>query len=98
MSGPHDYYDPEQVSVLSVEALARAVEDATKAFAEAPELETLAGVKPAHLGDRSPVLTARREIGALPAQSRAEAGKRLNESRLAVQAAFDQRLAALQAE
>ncbi|HEY6422129.1 MAG TPA: phenylalanine--tRNA ligase subunit alpha, partial [Pseudonocardiaceae bacterium] len=61
-------------------------------------LEALAAARPAHLGDRSPLLTARREIGALPPQARAEAGKRLNESRSTVQSAFDQRRAALLAE
>ncbi|MGH3720145.1 MAG: phenylalanine--tRNA ligase subunit alpha [Pseudonocardiaceae bacterium] len=98
MSGPNDPYDPKQVAVLAPEELARAVEDAEKAFAEAADLEELAAVKPAHLGDRSPLLSARREIGALPPQARAEAGKRLNSGRVAVQEAFDQRRAALQIE
>ena len=98
MSGPNDPYDPKQVAVLAPEGLAQAVEDAEKAFAEATDLEELAAVKPAHLGDRPPLLTARREIGALPPQARAEAGKRLNSSRTAVQAVFDQRRAALQVE
>ena len=98
MSGPNDAYDPKQVAVLAPEALAQAVEDAEKAFAQAADLEELAAVKPAHLGDRSPLLTARREIGALPPKARAEAGKRLNFSRTAVQAAFDRRRAALAVE
>ena len=98
MSGPNDSYDPKQVAVLAPEALAHAVENAEKAFAEAATLEALAAVKPAHLGDRSPLLTARREIGALPPKARAEAGKRLNESRTAAQSAFDQRRAELQSE
>jgi phenylalanyl-tRNA synthetase alpha chain len=98
MSGPNDSFDPKQVAVLSPEALTRAVSDAVQAFAAATDLDKLAAVKPAHLGDRSPLLTARREIGALPPQARAEAGKRLNESRSTVQAAFDQRRTALQAE
>ncbi len=98
MSGPNDAYDPKQVAVLTPEALAQAVEDAEKAFAQAVDLDELAAVKPAHLGDRSPLLTARREIGALPPKARAEAGKRLNHSRTAVQAAFDQRRAALAVE
>jgi phenylalanyl-tRNA synthetase alpha chain len=98
MSGPNDAYDPKQVAVLTPEALAQAVEDAEEAFAQAADLEELAAVKPAHLGDRSPLLTARREIGALPPKARAEAGKRLNHSRTAVQAAFDQRRAALAVE
>ncbi|MGH4015267.1 MAG: phenylalanine--tRNA ligase subunit alpha [Pseudonocardiaceae bacterium] len=98
MSGTNDPYDPKQVAVLASEVLAQAVEDAEKAFAEAATLEALAAAKPAHLGDRSPLLTARREIGALPPKARAEAGKRLNESRTAAQSAFDQRRAELQAE
>ncbi|HEU0086772.1 MAG TPA: phenylalanine--tRNA ligase subunit alpha [Pseudonocardiaceae bacterium] len=98
MSGPNDSYDPKQVAVLAPEALAQAVEDAEKAFAAATDLAELAAVKPAHLGDRSPLLAARREIGALPPQARAEAGRRLNESRAAAQRAFEQRRVALQAE
>ncbi|MGH3872434.1 MAG: phenylalanine--tRNA ligase subunit alpha [Pseudonocardiaceae bacterium] len=98
MSGRNDAYDPKQVAVLAPAALAQAVEDAETAFARAADLEELAAAKPGHLGDRSPLLTARREIGALPPQARAEAGKRLNASRTAVQAAFDSRRAALQAQ
>ncbi|MDQ4093823.1 MAG: phenylalanine--tRNA ligase subunit alpha [Actinomycetota bacterium] len=98
MAGTNDSYDPKQVAVLAPEALAQAVEAAEKAFAQAADLDELAAVKPAHLGDRSPLLAARREIGALPPQARAEAGKRLNSSRTAVQAAFEQRRAALAAE
>lgn len=98
MSGSNDPYDPKQVAVLAPERLARAVADAEKAFAEAADLEELAAVKPAHLGERSPLLTARREIGALPPRDRAEVGKRFNASRTAVQEAFDQRRAVLQLE
>ncbi len=98
MSGPNDPYDPKQVAVLAAERLAQAVEDAENAFSQATDLAELAAVKPAHLGERSPLLSARREIGALPPQARAEAGKRLNASRMAVQAAFEQRHAALQVE
>ena len=98
MPGSTESYDPKQVAVLSPEALAKAVEDAEKAFAAAADLEELAAVKPVHLGDRSPLLIARREIGALPPKARADAGKRLNASRVAVQAAFDRRRSELQAE
>ncbi|MGH3696669.1 MAG: phenylalanine--tRNA ligase subunit alpha [Pseudonocardiaceae bacterium] len=98
MSGINDVYDPKQVAVLTPEALEQAVVDAGKAFAEAADLDELAAVKPAHLGDRSPLLSARREIGALPPKARAEAGKRLNSSRAAVQIAFDQRRAELAAQ
>ncbi|MPZ66851.1 MAG: phenylalanine--tRNA ligase subunit alpha [Pseudonocardiaceae bacterium] len=98
MSGPNDAYDPKQVATLAPETLARAVVEAQAAFAQASDLEALAAAKSAHLGDRSPLLTARREIGALPPQARADAGKRLNESRAEVQAHYDRRRAVLQGE
>lgn len=98
MSGPNETYDPEQVEALSPEALDRAVEDAEKAFAAVTDLDELAAAKPHHLGDRAPLSAARREIGALPAQARADAGKRLNASRSAVEAAYNERLETLTAE
>jgi phenylalanyl-tRNA synthetase alpha chain len=98
MSGPNDPYDPKQVALLSPEALAEAVATAEKAFAEASDLAALTAIRPAHLGDRAPVLLARRELGALPPQARADAGRRVNEARAAVQAAYDDRLAVLTAE
>jgi phenylalanyl-tRNA synthetase alpha chain len=87
-----------QGAVLAPETLQAAVEAAQAAFAAATGLEALAEVKPAHLGDQSPVGLARRAIGALPKQEKAEAGKRVNEARQAVQAAFDKRRAELQVE
>ena len=70
VSGANDPYDPKQVAALSPEALDDAVEAARKAFAGAGDLEALAAVRPAHLGDRAPVLLARRELGALPPAAR----------------------------
>ena len=84
--------------MLAPEALTDAVTAARKAFAEAGDLDQLAAARPAHLGDRSPVLLARRELGALPPQARADAGRRVNDARAAVQAAYDERLAALTAD
>ncbi|CAM04516.1 phenylalanyl-tRNA synthetase alpha subunit [Saccharopolyspora erythraea NRRL 2338] len=98
MSGANDPYDPKQVAALSAETLERAVADAREAFDKAGDLDELAAAKPAHLGERSPLLTARREIGALPPKARSDAGKRVNEAREAIQGAFDERRAALQAE
>ncbi|KAA5825838.1 phenylalanine--tRNA ligase subunit alpha [Saccharopolyspora hirsuta] len=98
MSGANDQYDPKEVAALSPETLDRAVVEASKAFAAAADLDALAAVKPAHLGDRSPLLTARREIGALPPKARSDAGKRVNQAREAIQSAFDDRRAVLEAE
>ncbi|GAA4552259.1 phenylalanine--tRNA ligase subunit alpha [Pseudonocardia xishanensis] len=75
-----------------------AVKAAREAFDGAGDLDALAAVKPAHLGDRAPVLLARRSLGGLPGKERAEAGKRVNAARVEVQAAFDERRAVLVAE
>lgn len=98
MSGANEGYDPKQVAALAPEALDAAVREAEKAFVEAGDLQALSAARPAHLGDRAPVLLARREIGALPPHARAEAGKRVNEALSAITSAYDARLAGLTAE
>ena len=94
----HDPYDPKQASLLSPDALDEAAAAAEKAFADASDVDALIGLKPAHLGDRAPVSLARREIGSLPPAAKAEAGKRVNEIRAAIQGAFDARMERLKAE
>jgi phenylalanyl-tRNA synthetase alpha chain len=81
----------DAMSPLDPDALKAAVEAAVEAFADASDLAALAAVKPAHLGDRSPILLARRELGSLPGSERADAGKRVNAARQQVQEAFDAR-------
>jgi phenylalanyl-tRNA synthetase alpha chain len=76
---------------LDPDALKTAVAAAERAFAEASDLAALAAVKPAHLGDRAPLLMARRELGSLPGPDRAEAGRRVNAARQQAQEAFDAR-------
>src|SRR6266540_1712518 len=98
MSGANDSYDPKEVAALAPETLHAAVRKAREEFASASDLAALAVAKPATLGDKSPLLTARREIGALPPQARAEAGKRVNEAQNEIKALFDERHKALQAE
>src|SRR4051794_34638302 len=96
MSYRNDPYDPKQAALLDPAALDEAVSEARRAFAAAADLDALGALKPAHLGDRSPVSLARREIGSLPPAAKSEAGKRVNIARQAVQAAFDARLAELE--
>jgi phenylalanyl-tRNA synthetase alpha chain len=98
VSGANDPYDPKQVAALSPESLDAAVDRAVQAFAAAADLDALAAVRPAHLGDRAPVLLARRELGALPPAARADAGKRVNAAMAAVGQAYDARRAELEAE
>ncbi|SFB52262.1 phenylalanyl-tRNA synthetase, alpha subunit [Amycolatopsis marina] len=98
MSGVNDKQEPGPADVLAPETLQAAAKAAKEEFASAPDLDALAAIKPAHLGDNSPLLLARREIGGLPKAEKADAGKRVNEARQAIQAAFDERRAVLQAE
>ncbi|GAA2526842.1 phenylalanine--tRNA ligase subunit alpha [Pilimelia columellifera] len=98
MSYRNDPYDPKQVALLDQGALDDAVAQARAAFAAAGDLAALTGLKHLHLGDRSPLSLARREIGALPPAAKSEAGKRVNVARQAVDAAYAERVAALEAE
>jgi phenylalanyl-tRNA synthetase alpha chain len=98
MSGANDPYDPKQVAALSPEALDSSVAAALAAFAAATTLDELHEVHTAHVGDRSPLALANREIGALPPAAKADAGKRINAARAAVRQAYAERLAALEAD
>ncbi|GAA1951895.1 phenylalanine--tRNA ligase subunit alpha [Amycolatopsis minnesotensis] len=98
MSGANESQDANQTGVLAPETLRAAIKNAEAEFAGAADLDELAKVKPAHLGDNAPLMLARREIGALPKAEKADAGKRVNEARQAIQGAFDDRRAVLQAE
>jgi len=85
-------------SALTEDALAAAEKAALAAFDAATDLDSLAQAKIDHLGDRAPVSLAKRALGSLPGPERADAGKRVNAHRGAVQAAFDARKERLQAE
>jgi phenylalanyl-tRNA synthetase alpha chain len=98
MSGPNDSYDPKEVAALQPDELARAVAAGSESFDAATDLDELAAAHTAHLGPRSAVATARRELGALPPQARADAGRRVNEALAALQTAHDARRGALQDE
>src|SRR5947209_1266009 len=74
---PNDY-DPKEVAALQPESLDQAVAEAVDAFDSAGDLDALGTPHTAHLGPRSPVALARRELGALPPQARADAGRRVH--------------------
>ena len=83
---------------LSEESLAAAAAAAEKAFAAAADLDALAEAKTEHLGDKSPIALARRGMGALPKDQKADAGKRVNAARVRVNDAYESRRAVLLAE
>jgi phenylalanyl-tRNA synthetase alpha chain len=98
MSGPNTEYDPVEVTPLREDEVLRMRDEALAAIAAAPDLAALKQVRTDHLGDRSPLALANREIGALPPQARKEAGQRVGRARGAVSAAFAERQTVLEAE
>jgi phenylalanyl-tRNA synthetase alpha chain len=98
MSGPNTDYDPVEVTPLKPEQVDRMRQDALDAIAAAGDLSRLKQVRLEHVGDRSPLALANREIGALPPQARKEAGQRVGQARRAVSEALAARTAELEAE
>ncbi|WP_329130186.1 phenylalanine--tRNA ligase subunit alpha [Streptomyces sp. NBC_01476] len=98
MSAPNKSYDPVEVEALQPEQIERMRDEAVAAIAAAADLDELAHVKTAHAGGTSPLALANREIGALPPQAKAEAGKRVGQARGAVNQALAARQTELEAE
>jgi phenylalanyl-tRNA synthetase alpha chain len=98
MSAPNSNYDPKTVAALSSAEVARVLDEALAAFAAAGNLEELKAARIAHEGDRAPLSLASAEIGALPPQARAEAGRRVGAARSQLREALRERQAALEAD
>ena len=98
MSGPNTNYDPVEVTPLSPDEVTRMRDEALAAIAAAQTLDELKDARIAHFGDRAPLTLANAEIGALPPQARAQAGKRVGAARAAVRQAVADRTAALEAD
>jgi phenylalanyl-tRNA synthetase alpha chain len=77
MSAPNKNYDPVEVTALTADEVERAVAEALAAVAGARNLDELKEARLAHAGDKAPLSLARAEIGALPPQARADAGRRV---------------------
>ena len=95
MSAPNSDYDPVAVSPLRADEVEKARDDAVSAIASAADLDQLRQLRVVHAGDRSPLALANREIGALPPQAKADAGRRVGQARGAVAAALADREAQL---
>ena len=97
MSGPNQNYDPVQVTPLGAEQVQEMVDAALAAFAAADTTAELKAARIAHIGDRSPIALANREIGALPPQARKETGARLGQARKLLNDAVAERQESLSA-
>ncbi len=98
MSAPNKNYDPVEVTALSPGEIERALGEAIEAIGAARSLDELKAARLAHAGDRAPLTLARAEIGALPPEARAEAGKRVGAAQGQVKAAIGRRQAELEKE
>jgi phenylalanyl-tRNA synthetase alpha chain len=98
MSAPNKNYDPVEVTALTAEEVERATAAALAAIAAAQTLDELKEARLEHTGDRAPLSTARAEIGALPPQARADAGRRVGAAVARVKDALTARQAALERE
>jgi len=91
MSAPGKSYDPVQVTPLEAAEVDRMRIEALGAIAAAADLDALSEIQRAFAGDRSPLALANREIGALPPQAKADAGKRVGGARKAIKDALAER-------
>src|SRR5258705_10274251 len=76
MSAPNKNYDPKATASLAPDEVARVLHEALTAVAAAGTLDELKAARIAHEGARAPLSLASAEIGALPPEARAEAGRR----------------------
>jgi phenylalanyl-tRNA synthetase alpha chain len=98
MSAANKNYDPVAVTALSAAEVERALEAALAAIGKAKTLSELKEARLAHDGDKAPLRLARAEIGALPPEARAEAGRRVGAAMARVAAALSTRQAELENE
>ncbi len=98
MSAPNKSYDPVAVTALSPEEIERALDAALTAIAGARTLDELKEARLAHAGDKAPLTLASAEIGALPPEARADAGRRTGAAKARIKNALTQRQAELERE
>jgi phenylalanyl-tRNA synthetase alpha chain len=98
MSAPNKNYDPVEVTALTADEVERATQDALAAIAATKTLDELKAARLAHAGDKAPLSAARAEIGALPPQARADAGRRVGAATAQVREALRERQEQLEQE
>jgi phenylalanyl-tRNA synthetase alpha chain len=90
-------FDPVEVAALQQEAVDGYVASALSALDAATTLDELKAVRLAHIGDKSPIALANREIGALPPAAKAAAGQRVGKAKGQIGEALAARQAVLEA-
>jgi phenylalanyl-tRNA synthetase alpha chain len=98
MSAPNKNYDPVAVTALSAAEVERALEAALAAIGKAKTLDELKEARRAHTGDKAPLTLASAEIGALPPEARADAGRRTSTAKARIKDALTARQEQLEKE
>jgi phenylalanyl-tRNA synthetase alpha chain len=98
MSAPNKNYDPKAAASLAADEVARVLAEALAAVAAAGTLDELKAARIAHEGDRAPLALASAEIGGLPPEARADAGRRIGAARGQLREALRNRQKDLEAE
>ncbi|MGV0373466.1 phenylalanine--tRNA ligase subunit alpha [Corynebacterium pilbarense] len=85
-----DNANPTPEIELTENALNKAADEAIAAFEAAEDLAALEEAHRAHLGEKSPILQARRALGTLPKDQRKDAGRFVNMARGRAEKAYAQ--------
>jgi phenylalanyl-tRNA synthetase alpha chain len=98
MSAPNNDYDPVRAAVLAPAEIERMTSEGLATIASATTFDDLKAAEVAHRGRQAPLTLASREVGALPPEAKAEAGRRVGIARKALDDAIATRRAELDAE
>ena len=98
MSAPNKSYDPVRAAVLAPAEVERMTSEGLAEIASAASFEDLKTAEVKHRGRQAPLTLASAEIGALPPEAKAEAGRRVGIARKALDDAIAARKADLEAE
>jgi phenylalanyl-tRNA synthetase alpha chain len=98
MSAPNNTYDPVRVAALAPAEVERMTEQGLAAIAAASTFDDLKEAEVAHRGRQAPLTQASAEIGALPPEGRAEAGRRVGLAKKRLDDALAARHAQLEAD
>jgi phenylalanyl-tRNA synthetase alpha chain len=98
MSAPNNTYDPVRVAALAPAEVERMTKEGLAAIAGAASFDELKAAEVAHRGRQAPLTLAGAEIGALPPEAKAEAGRRVGAAKTRLDDALATRQAELEAE
>ena len=98
MSAPNNDYDPVRAANLAPAEIERMTSEGLATIASATTFDDLKAAEVAHRGRQAPLTLASREVGALPPEAKAEAGRRVGIARKALDDAIATRRAELDAE